>query len=165
MTTKKKVVKKKVAKKSSKKAPAKKEKRPIGRPTKYREEYCEQIVEFFDRPTKIVKEKQVFGKNGVEIIEEEVANDFPTFEKFACNIDVDVDTMLDWCKKHENFLGAYKRCKHLQKNILIENGMFGRYNTAFAIFTAKNCTDMRDKIETKIEGSLSLSDLVEEDDE
>jgi hypothetical protein len=118
----------------------------MARPTDYKEEYCELIVEFFDQPLYIVKKKEIASGGRKVVIEEEVPNSMPTFERFARKLGVEHDTLRNWCKKHEKFFGAYKICKDIQKDFLIEHGSKGNYNAAFTKFLAVNVTDLRDKV-------------------
>ena len=115
----------------------------MGRPTKYDEKYCEGIIEFFNQePFKVSH-----GENGkIEM----TPCPLPTFERFAFSIGVHRDTLHEWLKKHEAFSDAYKKAKDLQKDILIQNGLIGAYDKTFAIFVAKNVTDMNDKQEHDI---------------
>lgn len=62
-----------------------KEKRPVGRPTKYRPEYCEQIIEL--------------GKQGKSIAQ------------MASHFDVDKASIFDWDKSHPDFSTALARAK------------------------------------------------------
>jgi hypothetical protein len=111
---------------------------PAGAPTKYKPEYCEQIVHYFD-VTPTVQEK---ADTGLVI--------FPTFERFAANINVNFETLLNWGKEHPEFFESYKKCKEMQKAFLIQAGLNGLYAPAAFCFVAKNCTDMRDKTEQDI---------------
>lgn len=98
---------------------------PAGRPTKYKPEYCQQIVEWFE-----VKVKE---------------NELPFLSKWARQeARVCEDTAIEWTKQHEDFSEAYKKAKDIQKEFLITGGLTGKFNPTFAIFTAKNITDMRD---------------------
>lgn len=117
-----------------------------GRPTKYDEKYCDELVEFFDRRPNTNSDGEI------------TACEFPTFERFAYNIGVHRETILNWVDKHPSFFDAYKKAKDLQKDILIQNGLMGGYDRTFAIFTAKNVTDMRDRVEQSIEVSDKVSD-------
>lgn len=89
----------------------------------------------------------------------------PTLERFASTLDVYVDTMVDWATmknkdgtyKHPEFHRAYVKCKQLQKDILVANGLAGLYQSNFAIFVAKNFTDMEDK--TKVDNTTNGKDL------
>lgn len=122
-----------------------------GRPTKYDEKYCQQLVDFFDREPN--EQTEVEGRVVFK------ACRLPTFERFAYSIGVHRETLLNWVDKHPAFFDAYKKAKDLQKDIIIQNGLVGGYDKTFAIFTAKNVTDMKDKVDQSIE----LSDKVQDD--
>ena len=126
-----------------------------GRPTDYRPEYCKSIIEFFDQPLYIVKKKEIASGGRKVVIEEEHPNSLPTFERFARKIGVDHDTLRNWTKKFPEFFGAYKICKDIQKDFLIEHGSKGNYNAAFSKFLAVNVTDLRDKVTHEI-GDVNL---------
>jgi hypothetical protein len=131
-----------------------------GRPTKYDPKYCDKLIEFFSGER--YKEVQIVttGKNDYEKIEtKQVANELPTFEQFAHQIDVNGDTLVEWSKVHEDFSAAYTHAKELQKNFLIQNGMLGLYNPAFTIFVAKNITDMKDMYENEHSGKVTFTNL------
>ena len=122
---------------------------PMGRPTLYRPEYCEQIIKFFNRePSKKVS-KKVYDKKSQTVMEVEVLEPcrLPTFEKFAWDLGVHTDTLLDWCKVHESFFQAYQRCKVLQKEIMMQNALGNLYAQAYSIFASQNLTDMRNRKE------------------
>lgn len=120
-----------------------------GRPTDYKSEYCEQIVEFFDVPPfKTVELITTDKRTGRKYANQEFQGSaLPTMERFAANIGVDDDTLVEWGKKHPEFAAAVLRAKRLQKDILVTNGLLGLYNGGFAQFVARNFTDMRDKQE------------------
>ncbi len=142
---------------------------PAGRPTKYKKQYCEELIKFFNiEPYREVERRTTDRKSGREYIDyEDAPNDLPTFERFAHNLGVHVDTMIEWSSakfpeghaksgqlKHPEFSVAYKKAKQLQKDILITNAMRGLYNTTFSIFLAKNITDLRDKQEYDLNHNL-----------
>lgn len=91
---------------------------PIGRPTSYKEEYCEMLIEHM--------------RHGY------------SFESFAATIDVNRDTLYEWCKVHAKFSDAKKIAK--DKSLLFFEkvgiaGMTGKlkgFNVAVWIFSLKN---------------------------
>lgn len=122
-------------------------KKPTGRPTKYNQKYCKEIVAYFDvDATRIVEDMRRDGS----ITERRVANTMPTFTKFARKINVNTDTLAEWRKKHQEFSEAYKRCKELQEEFLINIGLSGVTSASFVIFTMKNICGWRDEKDLKI---------------
>lgn len=128
----------------------------FGRPTKYRPEYCQKIVEFFDRKPyePMLKDDGTpfLNKFGDPVMIPAV---FPTFERFAFEIGVEVKTLHNWCNEHPDFLQAFTRAKHLQSDVLDVNGLAENYNAGYAKFIAINCTEKVDKVETKHSGAIA----------
>jgi hypothetical protein len=122
----------------------------VGRPTDYKPEYCEQIIEYFSVKPYAKETKPVQTPMGTIPMPIDAASDFPSFAGFAAKIGVCRDTLLDWCTAHDEFLRAYKKAKELQENWLVTNGMKGLVSTPFAIFTAKNVIGWRDRNETTV---------------
>ncbi len=121
----------------------------MGRPTKYKEEYCEHFIEFFDRePYEVVlaDEDDETSKKIKQVC------DLPTLASFARLIGVHRDTIHQWTADYPVFSDAIKKAKELQEHILVTNGLHGNYNTAFAIFTAKNVIGWRDRQELEHTG-------------
>lgn len=125
-----------------------------GRKTLYKPEYCKQMLDFFNISHTRIEYKTFFNKKTgePETIEIEKANSLPTFEKFSANIGVHRETILNWTNEYPEFFDTYKRCKELQKDMLIDLGMLGYYNAPFTQFVAKNITDMNDKTQTELTG-------------
>lgn len=133
-----------------------------GAPTKYKPEYCEEIIEYFRLPPSRTEYKEEYFANGdlksrVPIV---IATEFPTFQGFADKIGVHVDTLHEWCKVHEEFSEAYTHAKSLQEKIWLVNGMGGLYNAQFAQFFGKNCLGYRDKQEIDHAGNVKLEDVL-----
>lgn len=123
-----------------------------GRPSEYREEYCERIVKFFDVEPFVREEyKDSNGSERTRLI----PNRLPTLARFAAELDVDRSTLAEWANKtdaggalvYPKFSRAYKRAKDYQEAFLAEGGLAGAFETPFAIFTAKNVIGWKDKQE------------------
>lgn len=124
-------------------------KKKVGRPTKYRPEFCQQMIEWFDRELTILKEVEKISPCGAITIMEEKPNKPPMFGDFARNkIKTNHQTMLEWTKKFPEFNEAYKECKEIQQEFIIMGCLMGHLNSSFGRFTMKNISDWRDKIET-----------------
>lgn len=101
-------------------------KHPGGRPSKYKPEYVDGIVAWFEEKIK--------------------AKELPFLSKWARTVaGVSEQTSITWTEKEPEFFEAYKKAKEIQKEFLIYGGLTGLFNSTFAIFTAKNITDMRDQ--------------------
>ena len=136
--------------------------RPIGRPTKYDPKYCDEIIEFFSiEPTREIVIENTSAKGDTYYTTKILPNRLPTFARFARTIGVNKDTLIEWATatandgervelRHPDFSDAYNAAKELQKEFLVDNGLAGLSPPASFIFTAKNITDMRDKIETDV---------------
>jgi len=136
---------------AAKKKPA--EAKTIGRPTLFKEEYTEQLIEYFSA-AKPYEERTVLDKNGEEKIVN-VPGKFPTLARFATMCGVTRDTLHEWANgkddngelKHPRFSDAYKRAKDYQEALLCEGTIANVYNAPFSIFTAKNILGWKDKQE------------------
>lgn len=123
-----------------------------GQPTKYREEYCEQMIEFFSKP--IYEGKK---KNNEDI---KVAKEFPTFVDFAHKLGVDRDTLKEWRKVHPKFSAAYRKCEDFQDACIMQNALHNRYNPAFSMFFLKCNRGWNDQAPQQVNHSIQI----EEDD-
>lgn len=130
-----------------------------GRPTTYKQEYCEMIVDYFDVEPITEVAKRTYNKDGTIKSEDPVIipTPLPTFQGFAHSIGSDVNTMLGWKAEHEEFSVAYARAKALQEKIWLVNGMSGLYNSQFAQFFGKNCLGYKDKTETEHSGEVTIT--------
>ena len=105
------------------------EKRPIGRPSKYRPEYCEQLIDF-------------------------MAEGY-SFEAFAGKIRVNQDTLHEWVKRHPDFSEAKKIAWSVSRLYLDKAFVEGLWNTKDGptlnnttwIFAMKNRFGWRDRVE------------------
>jgi hypothetical protein len=124
----------------------KKTSRPEGRPSLYKPEYADELIEYFSEPPYKEVMKDVVTKLG-DVVKVPVteASDFKSLAGFAIKLGVHSETLLNWSKEHKEFFDAYKRAKDFQQQFLAVNGNKGLINPAFSIFTAKNVLQWRDK--------------------
>ena len=136
-------------------------KKRVGRPTKYKPEYCQKLIDYFNQPLTV--KKTVVNKQG-DLVEIDAPNNYPMFCKFAFDMNIDVATIRHWGHavdehgnpKHPEFHAAYKQAKCLQEYMLVNSGLQGIYDKTFAIFTAKNVIGYRDKTEQTIDHRLNI---------
>ena len=132
---------------------------PGGRPTSYRPEYAQMLIDYFDQA-------QAFER----IIDEatgkvtNLPNKFPTLWRFACNIGVHSETLGEWARaeyddgtlKFPEFSEAFKKAVDYQKSILVEGAIGGAFAPAFSIFFAKNNFGWKDK--TEVDQKVTIED-------
>ena len=148
--------------------------------TLYKPEYAKQLIDFFSiepkRKELVAKSIAKDKKTGAETFTKDewkyVPNELPTLTRFAKKIGVSYSALHNWINKgleddpkYIDFKYAYLHAKELYKQFLISNGLEGLYNGAFAIFVAKNTTDMKDKVDTEVTINFSLSQLLSQLDE
>jgi hypothetical protein len=138
-------------KKVTKKAPTRK----VGRPTKYKPEYCQKIIEYFNVDYFITTYEQKMSASGaVEDIEVIKPNRFRTLAGFAAReLGVDPDTLKEWRDKYPDFSAAYRQAKAIQRDMINAHAMSGGYNASFAKFMLVNNHNMKDKSEVVSENT------------
>jgi hypothetical protein len=126
----------------------------VWRPTKYRKQYVEWILDFFTERSKVLyEEKNKRIKNSTnkfwESNEKEIflfPTDFPTFQEYAQIIWVDDITLFDWTKqinedwalRYPEFSISYNKCKNIQKKCLLINWLNWLYQSNFAWLVIRN---------------------------
>ena len=128
---------------------------------KYKEEYCEKLLEFFNQPDVDIQYKKVFDKQGNVVASMPIMlpGVYPTFELFAASIGVTTGTLKNWCEEHARFKDCYARAKEIQLGKLKSNTMRGLYNPIYAKFEAVNNHNQKDKqeVSTSVSG-IGLDD-------
>lgn len=107
---------------------------PEGRPTKYKEDFPEQIISYF-------------------LMQDE----FPTFAGFATKCNCTMECLHEWQRRYPEFSEAYKKAKQIQENRTIQGAMSNTLNSTFSIFFLKNCHGYKDKVENEISGLDAIS--------
>ena len=130
---------------------------------KYKEEYCEKLLEYFSKPAVEIQYKRTFDRKGNVLSETPIMlpAEYPTFELFAASIGVTTGTLLNWSKEYPRFADCYARAKEIQLGKLKSNTLRGLYNPIYAKFEAVNNHDQKDKqeVDTNVSGNaLGLDD-------
>ncbi len=124
-----------------------------GRKTKYRPEYCRELIDFFDaEPYEKIElpHYQADGKTLKWMDYKLVPARMPTLRKFAKLIGVHVSNVYNWCNAshssfQKNFQDAFTCAKEIRKDWLIDLGLSGLTPPLAYKFTAINVTDMVDE--------------------
>jgi len=127
----------------AKQKPKKKEPAPIGRPTKYRPEYCQEIINYFSIPY---------------VDDQGHAVPPPYFMNYALSIGINMDTLTEWRNKYEDFSVAYRIAKEKQLQFIINNALLGGYNASFAWRAVMNMHEWRDKAD--VDSTLKVDESV-----
>lgn len=80
----------------------------------------------------------------------------PTFEGFASTLRVPSSYLYKWRDDFPDFRDAFLLCKDKVKDKLINETLAGSYQSSFAIFVAKNLTDMRDDNQKQSSGGINI---------
>ena len=157
-----------IVKDKPKKPPVKPSKQPEqpepGQPTKYKPEYCQQLIDYFSiEPLKIVAEQKIIGTEGGKYVSRRLPQRFPWFEGFARKIGVHRNTLKNWCAEYPEFAEAYDTAKDLQREFIVDVALSGAAPPSFAIFTMKNVCGWRDERDLKLKKAKEEGDI--DDDE
>jgi len=79
---------------------------PIGRPTKYDPSFIDKAIEYL----------KTCGGHNMKL---------PTLEGFALYLHVHRDTLYEWAKKYKEFSDTVKDIEQLQKEQLVNDGIYG----------------------------------------
>lgn len=107
----------------------------LGRPTKYSEEIIKKTMGYIETCGDLfeIKQKPVI-KDGLLTEEDYVkeSKKLPTIEGLANYLDINKDTLYEWCKIHKDFSDVIDNLQKMQADMLINNGLSGDYNPTIA---------------------------------
>ena len=121
-----------------------------GRPSKYKPEYCEEIIKFFDYSPYREVEIPHYQAGKLQYKDTKLLPNEPRFiSDFAHSIGVHIDTLYEWAKKYPEFSEALKIANSKNQNIHIKGAYMGVYNPTSFVFTMKNIAGWRDNRDVK----------------
>lgn len=103
-----------------------------GRPTKYSAKTSKYVMDYI---------KKCAGNE-----------EFPTIEGLASYLKVGTRTIYDWKVEYDDFSQTIEMLMDAQRELLVVNGITGKYNTRFSMFLLRANHGMREK-ETIVEAS------------
>ena len=109
-----------------------------GRPTKYKPEYS--TPEFIEEYVGHAKE----------------TDEFISICGLACYIKVCEDTLQEWKKVHPEFSATTTRVKQLSKQMLLNKGLTGDYNSKVAILGLSANHGMAVKNDLNVDGNINI---------
>jgi len=87
---------------------------PRGRPSKYKSDYCDELIKYFDIEPHFETPVITTYKDGTTKEEVKfIPSDLPTLAGFAKKIGVHRDTVNQWEKDHKEFSDAINRAKDI----------------------------------------------------
>lgn len=130
---------------------------PLGRPPKYRPEYAQQLIDFFENaPVDEYEDREVDGTTVRVLVKKGF---FPTLARFAVSCGVDQNTLRNWAEAKDmddvtplypDFFRAYRQAQSMQEVVLAEGYTSGQWaNPGFGALIAKNLTVWKDKQEVE----------------
>lgn len=133
--------------------------RKIGRPTKYRPEFPQQLLDFIKRGgSTIVRPMIVSGgqQQGSEIVDHPIGQLPARFEGFCRSIDISEQTFDRWQETYPLFREAYQKSKVIQREQILQGMTSGVYQVAGAIFDLKNNHGYRDRHDFQTDVTITI---------
>lgn len=107
--------------------------RRVGRPTKYKPEYCARLLHYFGG--KLSHTINTTDKGSQQVMP---GDELATFQGFANEIGVTVDSLLEWTAVHPDFSQAYTQARAAQADHIARAGFTGACPSNFAALLLTN---------------------------
>jgi hypothetical protein len=124
----------------------------------YRPEYCDALIEFFNRPPYKI---EVTDKNKTVF----VPNELPLMASFATKIGISQVRIREWIKKYPEFKEAVECARDMMETILVVNSLLGNYNPAASTFALKNLLGWSDRVKTETVTELNINSVIQKVEE
>lgn len=134
----------------------------FGRPTSYKPEYCQLVLDYFSaprEPQRMPVSAEQSEANGWKEQYRHVCGELPSLTGFAESVEVNRTTLLDWRRRHPDFDIACARGTAIAERLLAERSLNNLYNSQFAFAYAKNVFGWKDKTEVETVSSADTHDM------
>lgn len=134
----------------------------IGRPTDYRDNYPDLLIQYFQSRFDSIINSPIepmdddSGRGSSKRAVQRMYLEFPTIAGFANSIETHEQRIFEWSERHPALAEARARVVGITKHLLVGGMLDGRYNAQAAQFVGKNLAGMRDK--TEIETTNKVED-------
>lgn len=141
-----------------------------GRPSEYKPEHCDSIIDYFTNFLNEIKNtmyQEEFTQSDnwktlVSTTKEKRYAQMPSKERRALKTWISIQCMRERQQKHTEFGDAIKKAEALIPLILQEWASNWLYNPNFVQFVLKNNYGRKDKVETEVSWTLTLSSALEQ---
>ena len=115
-----------------------------GRPTEYREEFCEKVKDYLQGCTDEWDEYHKTRGNTSNTYERSMRVKLPSICGFALFLGFGEPTLYEWEKEHDEFHKTLDSIRALQKQRLLDGGASGTYNPTIAKLILSSDHGMRE---------------------
>jgi len=123
-----------------------------GRPTSYKEEYCNEVQNYLDLCIDVESEFHKTRGERSDTYERKLTVKLPTIEGFALHLKVNKTSLYEWDKKYPKFSNSLDLIKTEQRNRLLNKGLSGDYNSTIAKLILSSNHGMSEKVIQELSG-------------
>jgi len=123
-----------------------------GRPTSYKEEYCNEVQNYLDLCIDVESEFHKTRGKRSDSYERKLTVKLPTIEGFALHLKVNKTSLYEWDKKYPKFSNSLDLIKTEQRNRLLNKGLSGDYNSTIAKLILSSNHGMSEKVIQELSG-------------
>lgn len=131
------------------------------RPSGYKPEYCESVIEYFTRvrePRTIETNSEESDKDGRKTIYRNICAILPDMTGFCIELGISRDTLYNWQRDNPAFREACATARMIGESIAADRGNNGLYPAAPYQFYMKNVYGWKDKTEIETVSSQDTAD-------
>ncbi len=125
---------------------------------KFKFDYCDQVIEFFDQEPYTSQLRKGAGGRQETVL---VPCRLPLLERFATEIGIPSRVLKHWRTEHEDFDHACEIAQDIQEYIVVTNSLMGLYEKTFAKLIVKNKLGWKDTVEQDINSKVSIEGLMD----